>query len=169
MAQFIFYRILGNDLSPRHRSGQTLASLKFILKNEPVFPGVEKRWIVNRIVDAGMRNEIVRLLEKHKQEYRIIDFDRERFKSIPKSNFKARMDEIIGINAARNMALREGRQLGRWVLPFLLFPRTAKRGSWRGWRRLSIPPGKAGRSCRPCRPCIPAGYGALAWATACPS
>jgi len=118
MAQFIFYRILGNDLSPRHRSGQTLASLKFILKNEPVFPGVEKRWIVNRIVDAGMRNEIVRLLEKHKQEYRIIDFDRERFKSIPKSNFKARMDEIIGINAARNMALREGRQLGRWVLPF---------------------------------------------------
>src|SRR6218665_1842667 len=48
---FVLYRIVGNDLPPRHREGQALANLRFILDHEPELPGCEKRWVLNRIVD----------------------------------------------------------------------------------------------------------------------
>lgn len=116
--RYIFYRILGNDLPPRHRKGQTLANLKIILDREPAFEGVEKRWIVNRIVDPQDEQKIIKLLEKYAQKYQVIRFDRRKFKKIPQECFKERLDEMIGINGARNLALREGKQLARWVLVF---------------------------------------------------
>ncbi len=115
---YIFYRILGNDLPPRHRKGQTLANLKIILDREPVFKGVEKRWIVNRIVDIQDEQKIIKLLEKYVQKYQVIHFDPKKFKNIPKECFKERLDEMIGLNGARNLALREGKQLARWILVF---------------------------------------------------
>ena len=39
---FAFYRILGNDLPPRHTVGQTLEKLDFILKNERPLEGCSK-------------------------------------------------------------------------------------------------------------------------------
>ena len=117
-AKFIFYRILGNDLPPRHRKGQTLANLKIILEREPAFEGVEKRWIVNRVVDPQDGKKIIGLLEKYKQKYRVIHFDPKKFKKIPPQCFKERLDEMIGLNSARNLALREGKKLGTWVLVF---------------------------------------------------
>lgn len=33
------YRIIGNDLPPRHKQGQTLANIRFILENEQNFDG----------------------------------------------------------------------------------------------------------------------------------
>lgn len=116
--RYIFYRILGNDLPPRHRKGQTIANLKIILDREHPFVDLEKRWIVNRIVDPQDEKEIIRLLEKYAQKYQVIPFDREKFKKIPRECFKERLDEMIGLNKARNLALREGKQLGQWVLVF---------------------------------------------------
>jgi len=117
-ARYIFYRILGNDLPPRHRKGQTLANLKIILDREPAFKDVEKRWIVNRIVDPQDEQKIIKLLEKYAQKYQVIPFDRKKFKKIPQECFKERLNEMIGLNGARNLALREGKHLGRWVLVF---------------------------------------------------
>ncbi len=116
--KYIFYRILGNDLPPRHRKGQTLANLKIILDREPAFEGVEKRWIVNRVVDPREEQKIIKLLEQYAQKFQVVHFDRRKFKKIPKECFKERLDEMISLNGARNLALREGKRLARWVLVF---------------------------------------------------
>jgi hypothetical protein len=86
--RYIFYRILGNDLPPRHRKGQTLVNLKIILDREPAFEDVEKRWIVNRIVDLQDEQKIIKLLEKYAQKYQVIRFDRGKLKKIPQEYFK---------------------------------------------------------------------------------
>ena len=117
-AKYIFYRILGNDLPPRHRKGQTLANLKMILEREPAFLDLEQRWIVNRIVDHQDKRRIIRLLEKYAQKYQVIHFDPQKFKEIPKECFKERLDAMTGLNRARNLALKEGKRLAQWVLVF---------------------------------------------------
>ena len=116
--EYIFYRILGNDIPLRHRKGQTISNLEVILDREIVFSGVEKRWIVNRIVEPTEEKRIIALLKWYGQQYQVIPFDRKKFKALPKECYKERLDELIGLNRARNMALREGRQCGRWVFVF---------------------------------------------------
>ena len=64
---FVLYRIIGNDLPPRHRSGQSVDNLRFILDNEPDLPGCEKRWVVNRIVDSTTETAVLDLLRSRKQ------------------------------------------------------------------------------------------------------
>lgn len=118
ISKFIFYRILGNDIPPRHRKGQTLANLRIILNREPAFKNVEKRWVINRVVDPLEERKIIKFLEQHSQKYQVINCDSENFRMIPKDSFNERHDQIIGLNSARNLALREGKRLGRWVLVF---------------------------------------------------
>ena len=48
--QFLSNR--GNDLPPRHRSDKLEKNLAFLLENEPNFPNCEKRFVVNRIINA---------------------------------------------------------------------------------------------------------------------
>ena len=62
---FVLYRIIGNDLPPRHERGQSLRSLRFILENEPALEACEKHFVVNRIVDTAMEAEIIELLNLH--------------------------------------------------------------------------------------------------------
>ena len=47
--KFVLYRIIGNDLYPRHKKGQTIENLQFILENEPELESCEKRWQESRI------------------------------------------------------------------------------------------------------------------------
>ena len=72
--RFVLYRILGNDLPPRHEMGQTVKNLRFILENEPPLPNVDKRWVVNRIIDPEQEAAILALLQKHEQPYLHIPF-----------------------------------------------------------------------------------------------
>src|SRR5690606_31092674 len=65
---FALYRIIGNDLEPRHRSGQSRDNLRFILENELPLEACEKRWVVNRIADAREEARILALLADHGQE-----------------------------------------------------------------------------------------------------
>jgi len=116
--KYILYRILGNDLPPRHRKGQTLANLRTILGNEPDFPGLEKHWVLNKIIDPRTERSIAAMLEKHAQPYRIIPFDRLRFNNIPKKDYQKRLEVMIGLNQARNTALKEGKKRAQWVLVF---------------------------------------------------
>ena len=79
---FILYRIIGNDLYPRHAKGQSRQNVRFILENEPELADCEKRWVVNRIFDAGERQAIIELLEQHEQPYLEIPFEAEAFAKI---------------------------------------------------------------------------------------
>ncbi|CAG8467456.1 2491_t:CDS:2 [Acaulospora colombiana] len=72
--QIHLYRILGNDLPPRHNPGQVLKNLVFILENEPAFPNTKKWWLLNRIVDPDYEEAILELLRSHQQEYVRIPF-----------------------------------------------------------------------------------------------
>lgn len=144
---FALYRILGNDLEPRHSVGQTITNLRFILENEEEFAGVEKRWIVNRIADPSIENDIVGLLESRGQVYERIPFIQKDFLRVgwdftclPDHDYlssteftslgpKERQRLFVAIhrpkilylmnnNGARNHALRNGRLIADWVLPW---------------------------------------------------
>lgn len=144
---FILYRIIGNDLYPRHSKGQSRQNIEFILKYEQNFSNCEKRWVLNRIVDEKERLAIIDLLEKYKQDYIEIPFILEEFKKVDwdfsclpapgflssKEYFKLeplQQDRALAAtyrnkniylmnnNGARNAALQDGKQLAKWILPW---------------------------------------------------
>lgn len=144
---FILYRIIGNDLYPRHRLGMSRANVQFILQNEPPLPDCEKRWVVNRIVDPAEERAIIELLERHGQSYLHLPFAAEEYarigwdldcfadqdfllappppdaRSLPHPLKEARARNcknryVMNNNGARNAALRAGRGIAKWVLPW---------------------------------------------------
>ncbi|TGP32740.1 hypothetical protein EN871_34235, partial [bacterium M00.F.Ca.ET.228.01.1.1] len=80
---FMLVRIIGNDLEPRHRKGQSYDNVRFILDNEPGFPDCKKFWIVNRIVDPNEQARIVDLLQSRGQSFQVIPFELEAYRQIP--------------------------------------------------------------------------------------
>ncbi len=144
---FVLYRILGNDLVPRHRKGQTRENLGFILENESEFPECEKRFVVNRIVDPGEEKIILRMLKEanrsylhipfHQDEYLNVSWDIEgvpvefvpysrRFKALSPDEqgrvlmrlYRHKNNYVMNNNEARNAALAQGKGLAKWVLPW---------------------------------------------------
>lgn len=143
---YVLYRIIGNDLYPRHRRGQSRENVKFILDNEPALEACEKRWVVNRIVDVREEAAIISLLEERGQTYLRIPFDMEEYKRVswdfqrfPRGFFlrgdylrrgayerlraevaacRLKNNYIMNNNGARNAALRDGRRRAKWVLPW---------------------------------------------------
>ncbi len=144
---FVLYRILGNDLYPRHKKGQSRENLKFILENELEFENCEKIFVVNRIIDEKEEYAIIDLLKYHQRQYIHIPFRPDEYIKIswdtdclPESGFlasktfenlgpekKARVlgaiyrrknNYVMHNNAARNIALRDGKKRGKWVLPW---------------------------------------------------
>ncbi len=146
-SDFVLLRILGNDLPPRHESGQTVRNLRFILEHEPQLTGCSKVWILNRIVCPRVEAELIGLLERHGRRYNRIPFDADAYRRVgwsfehmSKTGYlegpawdalseleKQRINEktyefknlyVMNNNGARNHALNLGRSLARWVLPF---------------------------------------------------
>ncbi|GAB4530116.1 MAG: hypothetical protein Tsb0014_12550 [Pleurocapsa sp.] len=144
---FVFYRILGNDLPPRHKKGQTLSNIKFILEHEPKLANCEKRWIINRIVDSEQEKAVINLLEQYQQTYLRIPFVESEYAAIefnfddfPESNyFQSKSYQklhdfaqalaidhtyhyknlyVMHNNGGRNAALQDGRTVAKWVLPW---------------------------------------------------
>lgn len=144
---FVLYRIIGNDLYPRHVRGQSRKNLRFILENEQRFEGCEKRFVLNRIVDPNEEERIIKLLEDAGfkyihipfilDEYRSKSWDiagvpveyapyGRRFKSLSESQqgrilmrlYRYKNNYVINNNGARNAALREGRRVAKWVMPW---------------------------------------------------
>lgn len=133
--KIVLYRILGNDLPPRHKRGQTYTNLKFILEQEPLFINCQKKWIVNRAVDFREEEKILRLLEEYKQPFIRIPFSLQEYvfcssRKIVDTTVDPQMRSeadcqrhnkilyIMNNNGARNVALRDGRQVADWILPF---------------------------------------------------
>lgn len=145
--EFLLIRIVGNDLEPRHRVGQSRDNLAFILEHEPPLPGCEKRFVLNRIVDAREEARLTALLAEHGQEPLRLPFDPAAYAHagwdtdrIPAGLLTgpalAQLDDetrarlwhatwarknraVMNNNGARNAALDWGRASGaRWILPW---------------------------------------------------
>lgn len=73
---FALVRIIGNDLPPRHATGQSRANLTFLLETEAEadLADCTRLWIVNRIVDPKEEAAIIAVLDAHGQTYRRIPF-----------------------------------------------------------------------------------------------
>lgn len=144
---FVLYRIIGNDLYPRHKKGQSRENVRFILENEPELAGCQKRWVVNRIIDPGEERQIIAMLEAHGQPFLHIPFVAEEYRRIgwdfdalpapgylagaefrklgPEQQDRARTalyrlknNYVMNNNGARNASLRDGRGRAKWVLPW---------------------------------------------------
>ncbi|HPW65744.1 MAG TPA: glycosyltransferase [Salinivirgaceae bacterium] len=144
---FVLYRIIGNDLTPRHKKGQSYENLQFILEHEPEFENCQKIFILNRIVDQSEEQRIIQLLKSKGKRYEIIPFILDDYKKVEIDyqtfDFKALFNDpdfkklhikkqgravvaayrlknnyIMNNNGARNYALKDGRDKARWVLPF---------------------------------------------------
>ena len=144
---FMLVRIIGNDLEPRHRKGQSFDNALFILDNEPAFPGCEKFWIVNRITDADEEARIVDLLESRGQSFHRIPFELAVYGQIPWDIDRLAADEsrfstnnkrprqpnaaryethirrrknlyVMNNNGARNKALEIARGRAKWLMPW---------------------------------------------------
>jgi hypothetical protein len=144
---FVLYRIVGNDLVPRHRKGQSRDNLQFILENEPELPDCEKRFLLNRIVDPKEEEAIIALLEARGLPYLRIPFSLDEYarqswdmEGLPEPGytFSKQYDELpedfrlrlykrlyrhknnylVNNNGARNAALEDGRRRAKWVLPW---------------------------------------------------
>lgn len=144
---FALIRIIGNDLYPRHKIGQSRENVAFILENERPFERCRKIWIVNRIFNQEELSNILALLEKHKQEYHVIPFVEDDYKSIgldysclPSPDFlhsdefeklssgmkqralvsllRLKNNYVMNNNGARNYALNLGKSIAKWVLPW---------------------------------------------------
>lgn len=136
----VLYRIVGNDLPPRHSVNQTLTNLIFILENEPSFNNVKKIWILNRIVNNELEDTLISLLNQFNRPYIRIPFRWEEYRQVPyyfplnyppQSYFHSKsfyrlspMNKIrlidtlyheknlyaMNSNAAKNLALRHGKR-----------------------------------------------------------
>lgn len=144
---FVLYRIIGNDLHPRHKRGQAIENLQFILEHEPALEGCEKRFVLNRILDAAQEREIAGLLERAGFEYVRIPFDPgeyarvgfdtdvlpdpgflsgERFDALDDAGrgrllaalYRHKNNYVMNNNGARNAALQDGRGRAKWILPW---------------------------------------------------
>jgi hypothetical protein len=142
---FVLYRIVGNDLWPRHEIGQSLANLEFILKHEPELEGCEKRWVVNRVMDPADESAIIGLLQRHGRPFVKIPFVPEDYREVgfvdctpPVGGFpdeevegketlrlrrsfefarlRLKNNYVMNNNGARNVALRDGRARAKWIL-----------------------------------------------------
>lgn len=145
--EFVLYRIVGNDLWPRHRVGQSRENVAWILENEPDLAGCEKRWVINRIVDPDEEKAILRLLEEAGQYYLHIPFQWDEYRAVgwdawgvppeyaPGTRgfrqlsdlmqgrvlmrlYRHKNNYVMNNNGARNVALRDGRRHAEWVLPW---------------------------------------------------
>ncbi|MEX2964186.1 alginate lyase family protein [Microbulbifer sp. TYP-18] len=144
---FVLYRIIGNDLVPRHAKGQSKKNLQFILQHEPELPGCEKRFIVNRIIDPGEECQILDLLNAAGHPYLHLPFDWDEYANIgwdiegvpagfapfsvrrsalPKASqvsaylrlYRLKNNYVMNNNGARNLALHDGKRRANWVLPW---------------------------------------------------
>lgn len=143
----ILYRILGNDLPPLHAVGQTMACLRYILRHEPELPGLEKRWLLNRIVSPSVEAEFKSAILSAGQRVDVIPFRPEEYREVwtdigetpeewhPWNEAFASlspMDQgrtveyvarhknryLINSNGARNHAIQLGLADANWVFPW---------------------------------------------------
>lgn len=112
----IFYRILGNDIPVRHSPAQTLTNLSFILKHEPQLPGCEKRFLLNRIADAQIRQSLIAMISEAGLAWDEIPLIADDYRKLYGPEEKTLY--LTNQNGARNRCIRMGLADGSTVMPF---------------------------------------------------
>ena len=144
---FVLYRIIGNDLYPRHERGQSERNVRFILEHEPRLADCERRWVINRIIDPADEAAVIALLDAAGEPYLRIGFDWDAYAAAdwdlaalpgPELLVEGALDTMserlrlraetalrrvktnyaMHNNGARNAALEDGRGRAKWVLPW---------------------------------------------------
>lgn len=112
------FRVLGNDLPPRHQEGQTVQNLKYILENEATFDDVTKFFVLNRILDPEINEECARLIQEAGHQVYSIEFNPGVYGL--HRTFEDKFGYITNNNGARNFCLEIGfdQQDFDVVLPF---------------------------------------------------
>ena len=104
--RFGIYRVLGNDMPPRHAADQTARNTDFILENEKKFEGTERFWCLNRIYDKAKVDALKYRLDAAEEEWFEIPFDLAEYKS--HDSARDRLHYATNVNAARNKCLGNG-------------------------------------------------------------
>ena len=129
----VVFRILGNDQPPLQSLGQTRRNLQFVLDNEErPPPGIERRWLLNRLVDASESTQMLSLLVRRKEVFvrdtaRTAELQRlaEDYADATRNNRPGTTQAAAALriyatnqNAARNKALRMSASVNAtWALP----------------------------------------------------
>lgn len=113
---FVLYRILGNDLPPRHKKGLTFKNLCWVLDREPSLRYCERRFLLNRIWDQVERDRIIARVKEAGLEYEEIPFVEEEYRSC--GNVEEQALYLTNQNEARNYCINQGLRRARVVLPF---------------------------------------------------
>lgn len=139
---FAIFRIIGNSLPPRHSADHAVRSTLYVLENEEEFEGCEKLWVLNRIADRDHKQSLIDLLREKKRRFIDIPFDANahfdsfldvtgapvalRFALKEQSvlprialqleewKIRHKSQHLVGINDARNVALKFGRANYDW-------------------------------------------------------
>lgn len=112
----ILYRILGNDIPLRHGAQQTADALAFILEREPVLPGCEKRFLLNRIVDSNTHARLIAAIAQTGLRWDSIPFVADDYRRI--DSLAAKALYLTNQNAARNRCIDLGLVDSDTVMPF---------------------------------------------------
>lgn len=94
------WRILGNDVPPRHSPRQTEDILRFVLDKEPDFPNVEKVWLINRVYDDAKRLRLEQILRDAGRRFYISHFDWSVYRELTTEESKRLY--ITNVNHGRN-------------------------------------------------------------------
>jgi hypothetical protein len=111
----IAYRILGNDLPPRHDPDQTVENLKFCLEHEPANSWYERRFCLNRILDTEKIAVLEEMLQKAKLDYFIVPVRADEYRELQSEEDKIRY--LTNVNNARNQCLTYGLSTADWTFP----------------------------------------------------
>lgn len=112
--EFCVFRIWGNCLPPRDELQTRLAAYQRILEDEPELEGASRWWVVNRVHDPEARAAALSALHAHRRPYLLLNNDPTEWGKLSDRN--AKIIWAVGINQARNQAIRHGRCMARWTL-----------------------------------------------------
>lgn len=108
-------RIWGNDLVGRHAVDQTIRNARIILEQEPSAQGVDKFFVLNRIVDEVTLSTLKQMIQAAGKTYLEIPFVPDEYRAL-RTPYE-RMKYLTNVNGARNHALNEGFQQWPIVMP----------------------------------------------------
>jgi hypothetical protein len=137
-------RVIGNDLYPRHQSGQAVSNLRTILEAESNPFGWQKLFVLNRFVNQHLQEEALDLVDRAGYACDVIPFEPDIYQSLkyrpqlfggldyfssaeflakdPFSQDRMRIwacgekiRYLMNINGARNHALAAGRLSSDWT------------------------------------------------------
>lgn len=116
-SSIVIYRLIGNDMPPLQTVGQLRWNTLYTLANERNFPGVRKRWILNRIWNETefelLYSELLRG-GVHRRDILTRCFDLDEYNE--KSTVEEKLLYLTSQNEGRNAGIMDGRQSGfEWI------------------------------------------------------